>query len=96
MNESNLQNDINSYICKNAEYYREFYVGITSNPTKRLFEEHNVSENNDVYIYIEADSEEIARAVEKHFIDKGCKGDQGGGTYPRHVYAYKISSNTSE
>lgn len=61
-------------------YYREFYIGITSDINERLFKEHKVDENSSAYIYKCADTEEIARDVEKHFLDKGMKGDIGGGT----------------
>jgi hypothetical protein len=36
----------------------------------------------------QADSEGIARDVEKYFLGKGMKGDTGGGENPTYVYIF--------
>lgn len=42
-------------------------------------------------------SSTVARAVEKHFLDKGMKGGGGGGDdNSDKVYAYKIANHTVE
>ena len=73
----------------------QWYVGIASDPDDRLFEDHNVSKTKDHWAYIPADSEIIARSVEKHFLDAGCDGGPGGGgPGSRYVYVYFKSSRT--
>ena len=89
MNQEEIINYFLSYMIKHSKYYNEWYVGITSSPSERLFKEHKVDEDNSMWIYTEADTEEIARSTEKYFLDKGAAGGDGGGTYPRYVYAYK-------
>ena len=73
----------------------QWYVGIASDPEDRLFGEHNVSEEKDHWHYIPADSEAIARAVEKHFLNAGCDGGPGGGdASSKFVYVYLKSAKT--
>ena len=55
-----------------------WYVGVTSDPRRRLFEEHKVNEQGGAWIYGQADSSSIAREVEEHFLTKGCQGGPGG------------------
>lgn len=78
------------------EYYSDFYIGITENVQRRLFEEHNVSRENSWYITRTAINEDTARKVEKYFLDLGMKGGAGGGTNPTIVYCYEISNNTKQ
>lgn len=90
--------DINSHLQKSSKhYYSEFYIGITNDVERRLFNEHNVSKNGGWWIYRESDSKDIAQAVEEYFLDKGMKGDTGGGTENSvYVYCYEITNNTME
>lgn len=74
-------------------HYNKFYVGITDNIQERLFGYHKP---NCGYIYRQADTEELARNVEKYFIKKGMQGGTGGGKRPTFVYVYVISENTVE
>lgn len=79
------------------KYYQNFYIGITSDIEIRLFEAHNVPRKNHWYIYQWADSEDIAREVEKYFLALGMDGGTGGGTGDgdvRYVYCYEKGSNT--
>ena len=87
-----LINSLYSFMNENGRYYSEFYVGITNDIERRLFNEHNVDNG---YIYDEAYSDDVARKVEQYFLDKGCKGDTGGGSEDStYVYSYKITRTT--
>ena len=89
--------EIDAHIRKCGGSYRDWYVGIASNPRDRLFNDHNVDEKGGSWIYKDAGSESAARQVESYFIDKGCKGGGGGGdASTRYVYAYRITSTTKE
>jgi hypothetical protein len=90
--------DIESHINNNGADFGQWYVGIASSPRDRLFNDHNVRENGDAWIFREATSSAVAREVENYFINvKGTQGGAGGGDYgSRSVYAYKIKSHTRE
>jgi hypothetical protein len=36
----------------------------------------------------QADTEAIVRNVEKYFLDKGMKGDTGGGEHSTYIYSF--------
>lgn len=78
-------------------YYSEFYVGISQDAPKRLFEQHHVDKDNSWWIYATAESHEIARKVEKHYLDLGMRGGPGGGDESsKMVYCYVVTPTTSE
>ena len=55
-------------------------MGIAASPRDRLFNDHNVREKGDAWIFREATSSAVAREVESYFIDvKGTRGGAGGG-----------------
>lgn len=75
--------------------YHRLYVGITNQPKRRLFEEHNVSQTEGTYICRETPSEECARLIEQFFIEQGLKGGGGGGDDESvFVYIYLKTSYT--
>ena len=90
--------DIEAYIGNNSANFGNWYVGIAADPRDRLFNDHDVSEKGDAWIFREATSSAVAREVEDYFIDvKGTQGGAGGGDYrSRSVYAYKIKPHTRE
>lgn len=77
--------------------YEQFYVGIATDPVNRLTNEHGV-DNAVPNIYWNYPLQtEIVRAIEKHFLDKGCKGGPGGGDQnTNYIYAYLVTSKTKE
>lgn len=86
--------DIHRFLSKLGGYYSDYYVGITNDIERRLFDEHKVINN---YIYRTGKSDEITRAVEKYYLDKGCKGGAGGGDEDsKIVYCYKITKDTEQ
>lgn len=90
--------DIDAYIRENSGIYPNWYVGITADPEKRLFNDHNVIKKGGVWIHVRCTSTDAARDVETYFInEKGTKGGPGGGDDDAiYVYAYKITPSTRE
>ena len=79
-----------------ADRKSTWYVGIATNPEMRLFHDHNVDRENDLWIYRPVNSEVEARDTERYLLDfYGFKGGTGGGDNPRFVYAYKITFRTN-
>ena len=91
---------IDNHLKKSAKrYYRDFYIGITEDVNGRLFGYHKVNRDADWWIYCSADTEEVAREVEKYYLDKGMDGGDGGGRgngMTRFIYCYEINDNTKE
>lgn len=95
MDRLEIISDITDHIKSRGGTFFEWYVGVATSPTSRLFIDHNVIKKTDKWIYCPADSEEIARSVERHFIEGlSASGGLGGGINPTFVYAYKKSNNT--
>jgi hypothetical protein len=89
--------DIDAHMQARGGTNSDWYVGIAADPRERLFVAHCVDEKNDVWIFRQADSHTIARAVEKAYHAVGCKGSHGGGDdTTTFVYAYRITPSTSE
>jgi hypothetical protein len=89
--------DIEDHIANCGGSYNDWYCGIASDPRQRLFSDHNVDEKKDAWIFRVCENETTARNVERYFLGKGCRGDEGGGDWQtKYVYAYKITSHSSE
>ena len=88
--------DIDQHLTRSDKlYYSDYYIGITNDVNRRLFEEHNVSKDNAWWIYREADDKETAQSVEEYYLQKGMQGDAGGGTIQsRYVYCFEITNDT--
>ncbi len=87
--------DVEAYIGQHGGRYREWYAGIATKPRDRLFNDHNINEKTDAWIFRDCGSESTARKVEKHFLGKGCDGGTGGGITPTFFYAYKKKAHTN-
>jgi len=87
--------DIIGFINKTATRKELWYEGITADPEKRLFTDHNVDRNHP-WIYSNAMSEEIAGAVKSFLLENyPMSGDSGGGDKKAtYVYAYHIADTT--
>ena len=71
--------EIDAYMQSVGGQNKNWYVGIASEPRKRLFEDHNVSEKTGRYIARQALSEQAARDIEAAYHKIGCDGGPGGG-----------------
>lgn len=95
MRKAQIIQDINDYVGNDS--HSNWYVGIATDVRKRLFEEHNVNEKYDRWVYRPADNESIARDTEKELLDNhSYDGSTGGGDHPTYVYAYKKNNHTRE
>ena len=87
--------EFDEYIEKRGGKYSDYYVGITDDAERRLFDEHKVDRDHGSWVYAPAISDDVARKVEKHYLDLGCEGGSGGGDEDsRIVYCYKMTSTT--
>ncbi len=91
-------NNIYKYIQNSKTYIYEWYVGITDDPTKRLFTDHQVNKESDYWIYRKCSSTYEARSIEEYFINtlKTDGGSGGGNENSVFVYAYHKESYTVE
>src|SRR5690554_4802549 len=77
----------------------KFYIGITNDIQRRLFDEHKVDEEKGTYFFREATSKESACRIEKYLLDKYpfFDGDTGGGIDDSvFVYIYKVEDSTAQ
>lgn len=73
-----------------------WYVGVTADPKRRLFTEHNVNEKLGNWIHRTADTAQDARGIEEYFLNI-LQTDGGLGSSDetaRTVYAYKKAAGT--
>ena len=86
---------ISARIEKQGGAHSDWYCGITSNVEDRLFYDHNVSREKDLWVDSECESSGAARAVAKALLELGCDGGvEGGDKDSIYVYAYLKSSST--
>ena len=78
------KSEIIEAIEKSVSNYLAWTIGITDAPKRRKSEQGNPR----YWRYWKADTETIARNVEKHFLYKGMKGGGGGGDHPTFVYMF--------
>ena len=97
--EEEILTEITDHIAKNAGVSVGFgwYAGITSDPKRRLFEEHGVSKKNGKWIWRKAGNVRDARNIEQSLLRWGCVGGSGGGDDSSlFVYAYEITRLTDD
>ena len=86
---------IETYMSKFEGDYEDWYIGITRDLDEKLFDFHKVDENG-IWISFGADTEEVAKKVEKYFLDKKTDGNPTGlEEDARIVYVYKKNSKTT-
>lgn len=90
--------DINAHLQNSGRhYYSDFYIGITNDIERRLFQEHNVKRDGMWWIYRTANSKAIAEEIEKHYLKLGMRGHSGGGNEDsKIVYCYAIGPTTCD
>ena len=94
---TDIINEIITHMNSFGGEFSKWYCGITEDGRRRLFDEHNVSEDSGIYIAKTATDKTAAEMIEKYFLDQGCQGAPGGGNEnSRIVYAYRITNTTKE
>lgn len=79
---------INSQHPPLSKKYPSWYIGITDNPDERKASHKSKGAKVSHWRSWPADSESIARRVERHFKNLGMRGGTGGGKNPTYVYIY--------
>lgn len=76
---------------------QDYFVGLTDNPEKRMFYEHNINRDDGFYAYCEASSQIEANKAFDKLLEYDMNGlpidDQMPGKY---VYFYFVNSATKE
>ena len=94
MDYNTLVKRIRTYMSKFEGDYSDWYVGIAKDVDEDLFEQHKVDESG-IWISFGADTDEIAKEVEKYFLDKNTDGNSVKlEENVRIIYAYKKNSIT--
>ena len=75
---------IKAAIEKIVTSYGLWTIGVTDDPARRKSEHRNPS----FWHQWDADTEQAARNLEKHFLDKGMKGGGGGPGRADYVYIF--------
>jgi hypothetical protein len=83
------------FIQREGGHARMWYVGVTDDPRRRLFDEHQAHYLDDAWIYRMTATEDEARRVEEYFLAYGLL-EAGGRWRPDScaVYAYRKSVRT--
>lgn len=94
--EAEVKDYIKDYMDKHGGNYPSWYVGISEDPRDRLFNQHRVDEKNDAWVFSPALSADVARRVERYFVEiLHTDGGPGGGDVDaKAVYAYKKKAHT--
>ncbi len=72
-----------------------WYIGVTDDAQRTLFNEHDIHCQNDAWIYRTAQSAIEAQRVEEYFLEYGLDGRKTGKqSGSLIVYAYRKSINT--
>lgn len=72
-----------------------WYVGVAARPGPRLFAVHGVVEDQDWWIWEDAESALLARAVSRYFHELGCQGELTWDEAATCVYAFRTAVHTS-
>ena len=100
MTYDNIIKEFDAHMKKSGcRYYSDFYVGITNDARRRLFDEHHVDKDHQWWIFSAADNEDIARQVEQHYLKSGMRGSFGGGKGDGsaiYVYSNVVTPKTVE
>jgi hypothetical protein len=73
--------------------WHDWYVGITDDVSRKLYEEHKAPYNTSIYVSVDflATARDVMKFLIEHY---GMDGSPGGVEYPRFVYAFKKTVNT--
>ena len=90
--------EILAYIKEFGGEFNEWYVGIAADPKKKMFEEHSVHKEEDIWLYKQALTFAACKTIQDYFL-KILEVDgvsvTGGNEDTDCVYLYKKSVRTS-
>lgn len=88
-----IKYDILAQIKAFGGRYEDWHIGICEHPRKTLFDEHKVSESQDIWIYKQALTIQAAKTVRDFFLKLNVNGRPDyKPTVANYVYAYKKGS----
>ncbi len=90
---SDILDDIQAFIAKHGNNYKEWYVGTSANPKAHLSKFHKIK-NGDKGLMRTAQTELQAAEVAEFFVDQGSKGDPNVTHDSICVYAFKLAKHT--
>jgi hypothetical protein len=83
------------FIQREGGHPKTWCVGVTNDPRRRLFDEHQVHYQNDAWIYRTVASEGEAQHVQAYFLEFGlAEGEEGWRPGACMVYAYRKNIHT--
>lgn len=97
--EFSIANKVRNFTLNNGGNDARFYVGITNNIQRRVFDEHEVDKETDNYDFWDAGSHDSADRIERYLLKKHpyFEGHAGlGREDSKYVYVYKIEDHTRE
>lgn len=62
--------DILAYVKEFGSDFRGWYVGITDDPQKALFQTHGLDRDKDIWLYKQAVSFAACRTVQKYYVEQ--------------------------
>jgi hypothetical protein len=92
-----IKYEILAYIKEFGGSFGDYYVGLTDDPQKALFETHGLVKNRDPWLYKQALSFAAARTVQQYFVDRlHTDGEPAvaGSEDVDCVYVYRKSMGT--
>lgn len=93
-----IKYEILAYIKEFGGDFKDWYVGIASNPKKTMFEKHSVHENDDIWLYKQALTFTACKTIQDYFLQV-LKTDgetiTSGDEDTDCVYLYKKSERTT-
>lgn len=89
MNKSQIISEIEGRVSRAKEKnYSLWTIGVTDDPDVRKTQHDNDGKVVKHWINWSTESEKDGRSIEEYFLDKGMKGDTGGGGSARYVYIF--------
>ena len=98
MDKNRILQLFNSYLSRSGrKFYSDFFIGVTDDVDKSLFEEHLVPRDNSCYIYVPANTHENALAVKNYYRNLGMRtSNRRTSQSSKMVYCYGVSPYTIE
>jgi len=87
--EEEVINAIRRHMDRFGSNPNTWYVGIAENIRKKLFEDHQVSEQNGKWIYRALESNADAMEIKKHLVALGLKGDNNDDENGNIIFAFE-------
>ena len=76
---------------------QDYFIGITNNPEKRLFNEHKIRKKEGFYTYVEASTDLEAKKALNKLLKEDMNGFPLNGKIPgKYVYCYFIDGMSCE